>query len=105
MKFLCSSELIPSGSQKSFYGKAKVETWIKDNKNIFILKSYCTDILVIYKDKLYRASDTYEGDFSSTTLKHCRSFVNQYIISDVCHKKEFLALDTINIHDLLLDRI
>lgn len=50
MKFLCSSELIPSGSQKSFYGKAKVETWIKDNKNIFILKSYCTDILVIYKD-------------------------------------------------------
>lgn len=63
MKFLCSSELIPSVNQKSFYGKAKVETWIKDNKNIFILKSYCTDILVIYKDKLYRASDTYEGDF------------------------------------------
>ena len=105
MKFLFSSELIPSGNQKSFYGKAKVETWIKDNKDIFILKSYCTDILVIYKDKLYRASDTYEGDFSSTTLKHCRSFVNQYIISDVCHKKEFLALDIINIHDLLLDRI
>ena len=78
---------------------------VKDNKNIFILKSYCTDILVIYKDKLYRASDTNEGDFSSTTLKHCRSFVNQYIISDVCHKKEFLALDTININDLLLDRI
>ena len=105
MNFLCSSELIPSGSQKSFYGKAKVETWIKDKKNIFILKSYCTDILVIYKDKLYRASDTCEGDFSLTTLKHCRSFVNQYIISDVCHKKEFLALDTININDLLLDRI
>ena len=105
MRFLCSSELIPSCNQKSFYGKAKVETWIKDNKNIFILKSYCTDILVIYKDKLYRASDTYEGDFSSTTLKHCRSFVNQYIISDVCHKKEFLALDTINVNDLLLDRI
>lgn len=105
MKFLCSSELIPSGNQKSFYGKAKVETWIKDNKNIFILKSYCTDILVIYKDKLYRASDTCEGDFSSTTLKHCRSFVNQYIISDVCHKKEFLALDAICISDLLLGRI
>ena len=105
MRFLCSSELIPSGNQKSFYGKAKVETWIKDNKDIFILKSYCTDILVIYKDKLYRASDTNEGDFSSTTLKHCRSFVNQYIISDVCHKKEFLALDTININNLLLGRI
>ena len=105
MKFLFSSELIPSGSQKSFYGKAKVETWIKDNKDIFILKSYCTDILVIYKDKLYRASDTNEGDFSQTTLKHCRSFVDQYIISDVCHKKEFLELDTININDLLLDRI
>lgn len=40
MKFLCISELIPSGNQKPFYGKAKVETWIKDNKNIFILKSY-----------------------------------------------------------------
>lgn len=105
MKFLCSSELIPSVNQKSFYGKAKVETWIKDNKNIFILKSYCTYILVIYKDKLYRALDTYESDFSSTTLKHCRSFVNQYIISDVCHKKEFLALDTINIYDLLLGGI
>ena len=105
MKFLCSSELIPSENQKSFYGKAKVETWIKDNKNIFILKSYCTDILVIYKDKLYRASDTWEGDFSSTTLTHCCSFVDQYTISDVCHKNEFLALDTINVNDLLLGRI
>ena len=105
MKFLCSSELIPSENQKSFYGKAKVETWIKDNKEVFILKSYCTDILIIYKDKLYRASDTNEGDFSRTTLKHCRSFVNQYIISDVCYKKEFLALDTINVNDLLLGRI
>ena len=104
-RFLNCTELTPSTSQKSFYGKAKVETWIKDNKNIFILKSYCTDILVIYKDKLYRASDTCEGDFSSTTLKHCHSFLNQYIISDVCHKKEFLALDTINVNDLLLDRI
>ena len=105
MEFLCSSELIPSGSQKSFYGKAKVETWIKDNKNFFILKSYGTPILVVYKDKLYRASDTWEGDFSSTTLKHCCSFVNQFTISDVCHKKDFLALDTINVNDLLLDRI
>ena len=105
MKFLCSSELIPSGSQKSFYGKAKVETWIKNNKNFFILKSYGIPILVVYKDKLYRASDTYEGDFSSTILKHCRSFVDQYTTIGVCHKKEFLALDTINVNDLLLDRI
>ena len=104
-RFLNCTELTPSTSQKSFYGKAKVETWIKDNKNFFILKSYGIPILVVYKDKLYRASDTCEGDFSSTTLKHCRSFVNQYIISDVCHKKEFLALDTINVNDLLLDRI
>ena len=105
MKFLCSSELIPSGSQKSFYGKAKVETWIKDNKNFFILKSYGIPILVVYKDKLYRASDTCEAVFSFTILKHCRSFVEQYIANGVCHKKEFLALDTINVNDLILDRI
>ena len=61
--------------------------------------------IYLYKDKLYRASDTNEGDFSQTTLKHCRSFVDQYIANGICHKKEFLALDTININDLLLDRI
>ena len=104
-RFLNCTELMPSTSQKSFYGKAKVETWIKDNKNFFILKSYGNPILVVYKDKLYRASDTWEGDFSSTTLKHCRSFVEQYIANGVCHKKEFLALDTINVNDCLLDRI
>ena len=104
-RFLNCTELTPSTSQKSFYGKAKVETWIKDNKNFFILKSYGTPILVVYKDKLYRISDTWEGDFSYTTLKHCRSFVEQYIANVVYYKKDFLALDTINVNDLLLDRI
>ena len=105
-KFLNCTELMPSTNQKSFYGKAKIENWIDENgKDIFILKSYCTPILIIYKDKLYRVSDTCEGDFSSTTLKHCRSFVDQYIANGVCHKNEFLGLDTINVNDLLLGRI
>ena len=104
-RFLNCGELIPSTHQKSFYGKAKVENWIKKGKDIFILKSYNTPILIVYKDKLYKASDTNEGDFSQTTLKHCRSFVEQYIANGVCHKKEFLALAAININDLLLDRI
>lgn len=104
-RILNCTELMPSTNQKSFYGKAKVENWMKKGKDIFILKSYNTPILVVYKDKLYRASDTCEGDFSSTTLKHCRSFVNQYIANGVCHKKEFLALGTINVNDLLLGRI
>ena len=60
-RLLNCTELMPSTNQKSFYGKAKVENWIKIGKDIFILKSYSTYILVVYKDKLYRASDTCEG--------------------------------------------
>lgn len=100
-RFLKSTELMPSSNQKSFYGKAKVENWIKDS-DIFILKSYGTSILVVYKDALYRASDTCDGDFSRTTLKHCRSFVEQYIITDVCCKRDFLKLEKINVNNLLL---
>ena len=70
-------------------------------KIFFILKSYSTDVLVIYKDKLYRSSDACESTFSQTTLKHCRAFVEQYIISDVYSKKDFMALDEICIATLL----
>lgn len=103
MRYLHCSELMPTAdqNQKSFYGKARVETYIKNGKDVFILKSYSTDVLVIYKDKLYRSSDTYEGTFSRTTLKHCRAFVEQYIISNVRSKKEFMALDEICIATLL----
>nr|DAL58013.1 MAG TPA_asm: hypothetical protein [Caudoviricetes sp.] len=34
-------------------------------------------------------------------LKHCRAFVEQYIISDVYSKKDFMALDEICIATLL----
>lgn len=103
MRYLRCSELMPTANQnqKSFYGKARVEYYIKNGKDIFILQSYNTDVLVIYKNKLYRSSDTYEGTFSNTTLRHCRAFVEQYIISDVRSKKEFMALDEICIATLL----
>lgn len=100
-RFLNCTELMPSNAQKSFYGKAKVENWIEKGKDIFILKSYGASILVVYKDNLYRASDTCDGDFSQTTLKHCRSFIEQYFANAIYHKKDILALDKIRVYDLL----
>ena len=98
---LTRTELMPSRGQKSFYKKAFVENWLKAKKDIFVLKSYDTHILVVYKDRLYRESETDESDFTQTTLKHCRSFVDQYCALKDMHKKDFLDLDTINLDDLL----
>lgn len=98
---LNSVELMPSKGQKSFYKKAFVENWVKKGKDIFVLKSYNTHILVVFKDKLYRESETNERNFSQTTLKHCRSFVDQYCALKDMRKKDFLDLDTINLDDLL----
>ena len=98
---LNSVELMPSKGQKSFYKKAFVENWLKAKKDIFVLKSYNTRMLVVYEDKLYREYRVEESNFTQTTLKHCRAFVEQYCALKDMRKKDFLDLDVINLDDLL----
>lgn len=62
--------LIPTNSQKSFYGKAKV---IYDDSAI-LLKSYNTIVCKIDKGEFTRTW----GGYSATTMKHINSFRETY---------------------------
>lgn len=67
VKIVNKYEVCPVGTQKSFYGKAKV---LELENGMKILKSYDTLILIRDGNKFMRLWD----DWSATTGKHIRSF-------------------------------
>ena len=77
------TELIPTSSRKSFYGKAKI---IEANGAKY-LKSYDTIVASIKDGKTYR----HTGFKSNTTGNHIRSFL-QTVGSEIVTTKEFYAL-------------
>lgn len=71
-------ELMPKGSHKSFYGKAKVVTM---DDNTEVLFSYDMAVLMKRDGNLYRLWD----DWSATTGRHIASYCG-------LNKKEYMSL-------------
>jgi len=74
------TNLIPTGNQKSFYGKAKIES----KNGITFLISY--DTIVAFYDHDTNQM-TVKGYYSQTTAKHINSFL-QLFGFDACNKKQ-----------------
>ena len=69
------SELIPTNSQKSFYGKAMVCSYPDGSHTLY---SYETPILRINADGSF---DRLWDGYSTTTMKHINSFCVRYGIN------------------------
>jgi hypothetical protein len=74
------TNLIPTQGQKSFYNKAKLETF----NNTTYLISYTTQV-AFYNHKTQKM--TVKGYYSQTTAKHINSFLEMYGFKR-CNKKE-----------------
>lgn len=69
------SNLVPMfENKKSYYGKARIETYVRDEDVVRVLVSYETRVMRIEDGKLYR--NPYQP-CSATTLRHMREFAQQ----------------------------
>ena len=75
-------------TRNSFYGKAKVKTFINNNNVIFRkeLYSYGTLVATIniydFKGKIEKTEYRYLGKYSQTTTRHQKEFFKQNGLSD-----------------------
>lgn len=80
MKNLTTYELQPlHDSCKSFYGKAKVESWEDPETQTKEIKliSYSTHVATIYVGTGNTIAEVY-GDYSITTLRHIKEFLKSF---------------------------
>ena len=75
-------------ARQSFYGKAKVKTFVNDNNIIFRKELYSYGTLVAtmvcedYKGKIEKIIYEYFGKYSQTTTRHQKEFFRQNGLSD-----------------------
>lgn len=72
-------DLLPTNGRKSFYGKAKVHTYVNDANNVKSeLLSYDTKVAVYNDTNNEITFLCKEGDLSNTTLTHINTFLECY---------------------------